>query len=202
MQFEVKDLINKIKKDGLEEAEKLANEILFNARKDAEAIILKAKSEAEKLKIQSEKEASEYKKHSLKASRQAVRDLIIATEKNIKSLFKTALKESISNVYDDNFLAELIVRVVDGWSKNDIIDIMINESALSSLLSILRARIGDKLGSAVVEIKPFETIGKGFKIQQRGGNLYYDFTSETIADILFEYLNPRFKEIIKSDQEI
>ncbi|ASQ28926.1 V-type ATP synthase subunit E [Borrelia miyamotoi] len=201
MQFEVKDLINKIKKDGLEEAEKLANEILFNARKDAEAIILKAQSEAEKLKIQAEKEASEYKRHSLKASRQAVRDLIIATEKNIKSLFKTALKESISNVYDDNFLAELIVRVVDVWSKNDVIDIMINESVLSNLLSILRARIGDKLGSTV-EIKPFETIGKGFKIQQRDGNLYYDFTSETIADILFEYLNPRFKEIIKLDQEI
>ncbi|AGT27099.1 V-type ATP synthase subunit E [Borrelia miyamotoi] len=201
MQFEVKDLINKIKKDGLEEAEKLANEILFNARKDAEAIILKAQSEAEKLKMQAEKEASEYKRHSLKASRQAVRDLIIATERNIKSLFKTALKESISNVYDDNFLAELIVRVIDVWSKNDIIDIMINESALSSLLSILRAKIGDKLGSAV-EIKPFETIGKGFKIQQRDGNLYYDFTSETIADILFEYLNPRFKEIIKLDQEI
>ncbi|BCR19047.1 V-type proton ATPase subunit E [Borrelia miyamotoi] len=202
MQFEVKDLINKIKKDGLEEAEKLANEILFNARKDAEAIILKAQSEAEKLKIQAEKEAGEYKRHSFKASSQAVRDLIIATEMNIKSLFKTALKESISNVYDDNFLAELIIRVVDVWSKNDnIIDIMINESAFSSLLSILRARIGDKLGSAV-EIKPFETIGKGFKIQQRDGNLYYDFTSETIADILFEYLNPRFKEIIKLDQEI
>ncbi|BCR20708.1 V-type ATP synthase subunit E [Borrelia miyamotoi] len=201
MQFEVKDLINKIKKEGLEEAEKLANEILFNARKDAEAIILKAQSEAEKLKIQAEKEASEHKRHSLKASRQAVRDLIIATERNIKSLFKTALRDSISNVYDDNFLAELIVKVVDVWSKNDIIDIMINESALSSLLSILRARIGDKLGRAV-EIKPFEAIGKGFKIQQRDGNLYYDFTSETVADILFEYLNPRFKEIMKLDQEI
>ncbi|BCR21539.1 V-type ATP synthase subunit E [Borrelia sp. HM] len=201
MQFEVKDLINKIKKDGLEEAEKLANEILLNAKRDAEAIILKAENEATKLKMQAKKEADEYKKHSLEASHQAVRDLIIATEKNIKSLFKIYLRDSIANVCNDNFLAELIIKVVDVWSNNNNLDIIIDESDISNLLSMLRAKIGDRLNSAV-EIKPFKGIGKGFKIQQRDGNLYYDFTSKTIADILFEYLNPRFKEIMKLVQEI
>ncbi|BDU63220.1 V-type ATP synthase subunit E [Candidatus Borrelia fainii] len=196
MQFEVKDLINKIKKDGLEEAEKLANEIIFNAKKDAKAIVLKAEAEANDLKIQAEAEANEYKRRSLEASRQAVRDLIIGTEENIKSLFKTALKDSISRVYDDNFLKDLIIKVVDIWSKNDKIDIMINESDFSNLLSVLRAKIGNRLDDAI-EIKPFKGISKGFKIQQRDGNLYYDFTSETVADILFECLNPRFKEVIK-----
>ncbi|AHH12113.1 V-type ATP synthase subunit E [Borrelia hermsii YBT] len=196
MQFEVKDLINKIKKDGLEEAEKLASEIILNAKRDAEAIILKAESDAKELKMQAEKEAGEYKIHSLDASRQAVRDLIIATENNIKSLFKIALKDSVSEVYDDNFLRELIIRVVDIWSKNDKIDIILNESAVSNLLSILRVNIGNRLDDAI-ELKPFKGISKGFKIQQRDGNLYYDFTSDTIADILFEYLNPRFKEVIK-----
>ncbi|AHH03051.1 V-type ATP synthase subunit E [Borrelia nietonii YOR] len=196
MQFEVKDLINKIKKDGIEEAEKLASEIILNAKRDAEAIILKAGSDAKELKMQAEKEADEYKMHSLEASRQAVRDLIIATENNIKSLFKIALKDSVSKVYDDNFLRELIIRVVDVWSKNDKIDVILNESAVSNLLSILRVNIGNRLGDAI-ELKPFKGISNGFKIQQRDGNLYYDFTSDTIADILFEYLNPRFKEVIK-----
>ncbi|UPA17625.1 V-type ATP synthase subunit E [Borrelia puertoricensis] len=196
MQFEVKDLINKIKKDGLEEAEKLANEIILNAKRDAEAIVLKAESDAKDLKIQAEAETNEYKRHSLEASRQAVRDLIIGTEKNIKSLFKTALKDSVSRVYDDNFLRDLIIKVVDIWSKNDKIDIMLNESDFSNLLSVLRAKIGNRLDDSI-EIKPFEGISKGFKIQQRDGNLYYDFTSDTVADILFEYLNPRFKEVIK-----
>ena len=201
MQFEVKDLITKIKKDGLEEAEKLANEILLNAKRDAEAIILKAENEATKLKMQAEKEAGEYKKHALEASRQAVRDLIIATEKNIKSLFKIYLRDSIDNVCNDNFLAELIIKVVDVWRNNSNLDIIIDESDIANLLSMLRSKIGGRLDS-VVEIKPFKGIGKGFKIQQRDGNLYYDFTSETIADILFEYLNPRFKEMMKLVREI
>ncbi len=33
MQFEVKDLINKIKKDGLEEAERISNDIISKAKK-------------------------------------------------------------------------------------------------------------------------------------------------------------------------
>ncbi|AWG42493.1 V-type ATP synthase subunit E [Candidatus Borreliella tachyglossi] len=196
MRFEVKDLISKIKKDGLEEAERLASEIILNAKREAEAIAFKAESDARELKIKAEKEASDYKRHALEASRQAVRDLIIGTEKNIKFLFETALNDSVSKVYDNNFLAELIMRVVDAWSKSDKIDILLNESDFSDLLSILRVRIGDRLGSEV-EIKPFRGISRGFKIQQRDSNLYYDFTSETIADILFEYLNPRFKEVVK-----
>ncbi|AHH08058.1 V-type ATP synthase subunit E [Borrelia anserina] len=196
MQFEVKDLINKIKKDGLEEAEKLANDIILNAKREAESIILKAESDAKELKMQAEKEASEYKKNSLDASRQAVRDLIIGTEKSIKSLFKTALEDSVSKVYDDNFLREIIIKVVDIWNKGDKIDIILNESDFSNLLSVLRKKIGNRLGNTI-EIKPFKEINKGFKIQQRDGNLYYDFTSETIADVLFEYLNPRFKEVLK-----
>ncbi|AHH10251.1 V-type ATP synthase subunit E [Borrelia coriaceae] len=196
MQFEVKDLINKIKKDGVEEAEKLASEIILNAKKEAETIVLKAESDAKELKMKAEREAEAYKRHSLEASRQAVRDLIIGTEKNIKSLFKASLNDSVAKVYDDNFLRELILKVVDVWSGGDKIDIILSESDLSNLLSVLRSEIGNRLDHAI-EVKPFKGISKGFKIQQRDGNLYYDFTSETIADILFEYLNPRFKEVIK-----
>ncbi|AYE35993.1 V-type ATP synthase subunit E [Borrelia turcica IST7] len=196
MQFEVKDLISRIKKDGLEEAERLASEIVGNAKREAEAIVLKAESDARELKIKAEKEVSEYRRHALEASRQAVRDLIIGTEKNIKSLFETALKDSVSSQCDNGFLSTLIVRVVEGWSKGDRIDVILNESDLSDLLSLLRTKIGERL-KGEIEVKPFRGINKGFKIQQRDSNLYYDFTTETISDILFEYLNPRFKEVIK-----
>ncbi|WP_024654159.1 V-type ATP synthase subunit E [Borrelia persica] len=196
MQFEVKNLISKIKKDGLDEAEKLANEIILNAKRDAEAIILKAESDARELKIQAEREADDYKKYSLEASRQAVRDLIIGTENSIKSLFESALKDSVSSICDTNFLRELIIRVVDVWSKGDKIDIMLSEADIVSLLFTLKAEIGNKFGDAI-EIKPFKGINKGFKIRQRDGSLYYDFTAEAISDIIFEYLNPRFKEVIK-----
>ncbi|QMU98907.1 V-type ATP synthase subunit E [Borrelia sp. A-FGy1] len=196
MQFEVKDLISRIKKDGLEEAEKLASEIVGNAKKEAAAIVLKAEGDIRELKIKAEKEVSEYKRHALEVSRQAVRDLIIGTEKNIKSLFEAALKSSVSKQYDIKFLSTLIVKVVDGWSRGDKIDIIINESDFSDLLSLLRTEISEKLKDKV-EIRPFRGINKGFKIQQRDSNLYYDFTAETISDILFEYLNPKFKEVIK-----
>lgn len=50
MQFEVKDLINKIKKDGLEEAERASNDIILKAKREAEEIVARAEEAARVLK--------------------------------------------------------------------------------------------------------------------------------------------------------
>ncbi|WNY62573.1 V-type ATP synthase subunit E [Borreliella carolinensis] len=197
MQFEVKDLINKIKKDGLEEAERASNDIILKAKREAEEIVARAEEAARVLRVKSEKEANDYKSHALEASRQAIRDLIIGVEKNLKSLFENALKDNVSEVFsDNNFLAELIIKITDSWAKGEKLVIQLNESDFSSLEQILKLKLGNKLKEGM-ELRPFRGISKGFKIQKKNIGLHYDFSAETIADILFGYLNPRFKEVIK-----
>ncbi|WKC79517.1 V-type ATP synthase subunit E [Borreliella tanukii] len=197
MQFEVKDLINKIKKDGLEEAERVSNDIILKAKKEAEEIVAKAEEAARVLKSKSQKEIDDYKCHALEASRQAIRDLIIGVEKNLKSLFENTLKDNVAEVFsNNNFLAELIIKITDSWLKEEKLVFQLNESDFSSLEQILRLKLGNKLKEGI-EIKPFKGINKGFKIQKKNIGLHYDFSVETIADILFDYLNPRFKEVIK-----
>ncbi|MGF7101512.1 V-type ATP synthase subunit E [Borreliella kurtenbachii] len=197
MQFEVKDLINKIKKDGLEEAERASNDIILKAKREAEEIVARAEEAARALKVKSEKEANDYKSHALEASRQAIRDLIIGVEKNLKSLFENALKDNVSEIFsDNNFLAELIIKITDSWAKGEKLVIQLNESDFSSLEQILKLKLGNKLKEGM-ELRPFRGISKGFKIQKKNIGLHYDFSAETIADILFDYLNPRFKEVIK-----
>ncbi len=97
---------------------------------------------------------------------------------------------------DNNFLAELIIKITDSWAKEEKLVVQLNESDFSSLEQILRLKLGNKLAQGI-EIKPFKGISKGFKIQKKNIGLQYDFSAETVADILFDYLNPRFKEIIK-----
>ncbi|MBB6043146.1 V-type ATP synthase subunit E [Borreliella yangtzensis] len=197
MQFEVKDLINKIKKDGLEEAERVSNDIILKAKREAEEIVAKAEEAARVLKAKSEKEANDYKSHAIEASRQAIRDLIIGVEKNLKSLFENTLQENVTEVFsDNNFLAELIIKITDSWFKEEKLVIQLNESDFSSLEQVLRLKLKNKLKEGM-EIKPFKGINKGFKIQKKNIGLYYDFSVETIAGILFDYLNPRFKEVVK-----
>ncbi|WKC80437.1 V-type ATP synthase subunit E [Borreliella tanukii] len=197
MQFEVKDLINKIKKDGLEEAERVSNDIILKAKKEAEEIVAKAEEAARVLKAKSQKEIDDYKCHALEASRQAIRDLIIGVEKNLKSLFENTLKDNVAEVFsNNNFLVELIIKITDSWLKEEKLVFQLNESDFSSLEQILRLKLGNKLKEGI-EIKPFKGINKGFKIQKKNIGLHYDFSVETIADILFDYLNPRFKEVIK-----
>jgi vacuolar-type H+-ATPase subunit E/Vma4 len=37
----------------------------------------------------------------------------------------------------------------------------------------------------------------GFRIGEKDGNVHYDFTPEGIAEILREYLNPRFARFLE-----
>ncbi|QFI14251.1 V-type ATP synthase subunit E [Borrelia sp. CA_690] len=197
MQFEVKDLINKIKKDGLEEAERVSNDIILKAKREAEEIVSRAEEAAKVLKLKSEKEANDYKRHALEASRQAARDLIIGVEKNLKSLFENILKDNVGEVFsDNNFLAELIIKITDSWIKEEKVVVQLNEFDVSSLEHMLKLKLGNKLKEEI-EIKPFRGISKGFRLQKKNTDLHYDFSVETIADILFDYLNPRFKEVVK-----
>lgn len=48
-----------------------------------------------------------------------------------------------------------------------------------------------------IVIKPVEIIRVGFRIGEKDGNVHYDFTPEGIAEILREYLNPRFARFLE-----
>ncbi len=74
----------------------------MKAKREAEEIVARAEEAARVLKAKSEKEANDYKCHALEASRQAIRDLIIGVEKNLKSLFENALKDNVTEVLSDN----------------------------------------------------------------------------------------------------
>jgi V/A-type H+-transporting ATPase subunit E len=49
-----------------------------------------------------------------------------------------------------------------------------------------------------VELKADRNLGAGFRIAGKDGSAYYDFSSESVAELLAAYLNPRLGEILKT----
>jgi V/A-type H+-transporting ATPase subunit E len=61
----------------------------------------------------------------------------------------------------------------------------------------LEAFFAEKLKSelkAGVVLKGERSVGAGFKIAAKDGSAYYDFSAESVADLLSAYLNPRLAE--------
>ena len=78
MEIQLQELIDQIKKDGVEAAETQAEAILTAAKAEADKIISDAKSQAEKLMLDAKAENERTVKSGEDALRQAGRNLLIS----------------------------------------------------------------------------------------------------------------------------
>ena len=64
------------------------------------------------------------------------------------------------------------------------------------VLSSLKESLKDS-----VTIKVDSGITRGFRVCLKGDNVYYDFTDDSIADFLKDFLSPSIREILEKDKE-
>ena len=115
MEIQLQELIEQIKKDGVEAAESQAEAILTAAKDEAEKIISDAKAQAEKLVADAKAENEKTVKSGEDALRQASRNLLISFRESVTKELKAILGESVSSVYSSDALAGIIVNLVEGF---------------------------------------------------------------------------------------
>jgi len=195
------DLIQKIKSEGIEEAERKSEEIIKEARLAASEILNKARHNA--ASITEEAEESIRKKESISkiALEQAARDIILSIRTSITEIFDSLIKKQYQNVLSGKTLETVLFKLIEGWQKSEMgdtdIELLLSESDKNTLLEGFLSKLNEEIKTGI-ELKVHPDIEGGFRIGMKGGNVYYDFTDEGIADVLAEYLNPRFYDFIDS----
>ncbi len=197
MDVQLKELIEKIKTEGVKTAEEQSAEIIREAEKKAAALISKAESDSAALLEKRKDEAARFEASGKEALKQAGRDLILATRKHLETLYGKILEEETAAVLKGDFLETSITSLVRNW-KDDISDmsVLLPENQIAELEKGIRAKISDSLKNGL-ELKPIQGIKSGFRLSKKDGSVYYDFTSHGIAEILSELLNPRIAELLR-----
>jgi len=198
MEMNLENLIEKIKKEGIEEAQSTSEEIIKKAKQEAVSIIDQSKKEAEKNIENAEKQAAQFQKNAELAVRQAARDTVILVKEKLTNLFDRVFKKEIANSLSPDFLNGLIGKIVTQWSSNPNTEITINESDKDKLEELLFSSLKGEIKESIT-IKASNNIAKGFRIGQQNGQVYYDFSDDSITDVLKTFLNPRLKEIMDEE---
>ena len=202
MDIQLKELLETIKKEGIETADSKAAEIIAEAEKQGKAIVEKAKEEASRLAADAKREIARNEQTSRDAIAQAGRDLILNLESRIVALFDSVIKSGTSDALHGNGLEATITAMVKAWVEkgSSDIEVLLPKDELSKLEKNLTGRLAEVLKKGVL-LKPVANIDAGFRIGEKDGAAYYDFTAEGIAEILAEYLNPKLSEIMKKAVE-
>ncbi|MDR1627046.1 MAG: V-type ATP synthase subunit E [Spirochaetia bacterium] len=199
MDIQLKELIETIKKEGIDSADSRAAEITAAAETKAGAIVAKAEEEAARILAEAKREIQRTEQSSKEAIAQAGRDLVLGLENRITSLFDAVIKDQSTQALRGKGLEEAVAGLVKAWAAKGPagLEVLLPVEELQKIEGSLRARLAEELRKGVV-LKPVPRIDAGFRIGESGGSAHYDFTAEGVAEILAEYLNPRLAEIMKS----
>ena len=197
MDVQLKELIDKIKIDGVKSAEENAAKIIADAEARAAGIVETAKKEAQTIRERAKADADRAERSGKEALRQAGRDLLLTLRGEIETLFNKVVRSEASAVLDESRMAEAVAAAINILAEDEPgqLEVLIPSETWDSIERGLRSKLSAEL-SAGTEIKPFREISAGFRISMKDGSAFYDFSDAEIASMLGRYLNPRLAELL------
>ena len=199
MEIQLQELINQIKKDGVEAAETQAETIIDAAKAEADKIISAAKLEADKLIAYGKAENEKNVRAGEDALRQAGRNLLISFRESVSRELNAVAGDNVAAVYSSDTLTELIVSAIEAWTAKpdaDDISVLLNSAALARFEETILAELKARMLTGVT-LKANDNFDGGFRIAVNNGAVYYDYSAESVTDMLSGYLGAKITALLK-----
>lgn len=199
MEIQVQELLERIKSEGVNTAKAESDKIVASAEKKAKAIIGDAEKRASELEAAAHARIDAMEKASRLALIQASRDTILALRGKIQVFMREAILATTSELLDAKFISDMLpglLASMAGETKGDL-TILLPPKTLASLDNALANRLASELKRGV-KFMPFDGIDAGFRIAVEGSAARYDFSAESISDILASRVNEKLAECVKA----
>jgi V/A-type H+-transporting ATPase subunit E len=199
MDIQLQEFIEKIKKDGIEQASEDAGRIRADAEAEAKRIVDSAVKEAAAVAEKAKQDAERFEKTVMAALGQASRNLILSFKGEIEAILDKIIVKNIEAAFTGDTLKALIPEVVKGLSSgSETVDVILNENQLKSLENWARGALQAEIAKGL-EVRAGKNLAAGFRVALKDGSAYYDFSAPAVAEALAAYLNPRIAEIVKGE---
>lgn len=175
MEIQIQDLVQSIKRDGVEEAKKAADTIIAAAKAQAAEIVASSKVEAAK-NVESAKREMESTRALIA---QAERDALLSVKKNLGLMLEGILSKKVSSLSEAS-LAKLVLAAINGDDPAKY-TVEIDEAK-----SAITGELASEISKGLV-IKPVKG-HSGLKLSCKDGSGFYDFSDEEIAALLKPFL--------------
>jgi len=198
METKLENLIEKLRKEGVDEAKKESERIVREARKKAEKMVKDAESEADGLIEKAKQKASEFQRNGEIAIKQAARDSELAFRSRLMEMLDSVFRREVSASLAPDFVTSMILELMQQWKAGKTFEITVKDKDVKQIEKLLFDGVQKSLKNTV-EIQTGDDVTGGFRIGLKDDNVYYDFTDEAIASMLKTYLNPRIREILDGE---
>ncbi len=120
--------------------------------------------------------------------------------RSIADIFDSIIEREYGEAASGEHLAGLILKVIEGWqvsgNREADLEVLLSEEDRKMLSDTFMSRLKEGMKRGI-ELRAHPDIEKGFRIGEKGGHIHYDFTDETMAELISINLNGSLAEILK-----
>jgi len=199
MSDDLKNLLDRIEKEGVAKAEEEKTRILDEAKAAAKRVVEEAEKKAESIVKNAEKEAESNRKRSEAAIQHAARDVSLALEAELKERLRRVVKECADKAMTPDLMGKLVLEMQRHHleqSGNCELETILNEKDLESMKELFLGSLKQDLKSEP-ELSLGHDFGAGIKIGFKGEDVFLDFSDEALTDLICDYVGPKLTEIIR-----
>lgn len=196
MELQLDELIQSIKKEGIDATELQKKSMIAEAENEARLIVERAEKTAAEKIAEAEKQAQKFEESGKAALQQAGRDLILNLKKRTEQLFSRILVTAVGESLDASLLQTVIPSVIAAsGEKPGAMKVAVSEKAATELTELLKKSLSKELAEGL-EIVPSARVNAGFRVEMKDGSAYFDFSDEKVAQMLSAYLNPKIAQLL------
>ena len=117
-----------------------------------------------------------------------------------KGSFEDAVAgDNVAAVYDSDTLAKLVVSAIECWvakPEAEDISVLLNSADLARFEETILAELKARMLTGVT-LKANDNFDGGFRIAVNNGAVYYDYSAESVTDMLSGYLGAKITALLK-----
>lgn len=198
MAEEIKDLIAKIKNEGIKAAQDKSSQIELAAQGAADKIIKDAKNAADKIIKDALREAQSLRSSTEALLKQSARDMLLSLKREIGIMLSEVIKNNIRASLAPEEMLKIIISLIKANTQKDDIVVSLKEEDLKKMQKELFAQLGDDMKKRLI-LKPSDEINSGFSISYDSGKSLFDFSEQALAEYISAYLKPELDSILKDN---
>lgn len=191
MAEELKELLEKIRREGIDAADERAREIEAEARHRADEIIRRAEERASGIVSEAQARIAKEESSGRQSLKQAARDTLISLHQELVSMLDKIVTTHVHKALGADELTKIILALVKdvGCVGKEKTIISLKKEDLEKIEKTLFGELGAEAKKSVV-LKHAAGIKGGFTISYDSGKSYYDFSDRALAEYITAYLKP------------
>ena len=199
MDIQLQELLDKIRKEGVETAKAEAEKLLAEAEARRKTILAEANREAGEILRKAKDEAQRSEESAKAALAQLSRDSLLSFRSGLEALLAAVTKKELAQAYGPEVTAEAIAAAVKGLAGGaaEDLSVLLPPALLSKVEAKASSLLAAELKKGLV-IKAGPGQASGFRIVEKDGAAYYDFSAETLAEIFAARVNARLAEALRA----